>query len=111
MIDMKYAIASSGNKAESLVSAQFGHAAYVAIYETDTQELQFVENPYSAMRQQAGKQLLEMLLAEHVHFIVSGSFGPKIIPLIGSRKVQLIVYDRKGTSVEHILHLINNKKS
>ncbi len=108
---MKYAVVTTGNTVQSAIAKQFGHAPFVVIFDAVEDQLQFIENPYAFQQQQSGRQLIELLVEKGVQTIVSASFGPKIMPLISAKALQLIVFDKPGAKVEDIIHLIKTKNT
>ena len=102
---MKVAITSSGNTAAASLDQRFGRCAYFAIYDTDIQELEFIENTAKEADSGAGPAAVAIVAAQGVQKIVSGEFGFKIKGMLDDLKIQMVMI-KEEKSVEEIISLL-----
>ena len=102
---MKVAITSSGNTAAASLDQRFGRCAYFAIYDTDTQELAFVENSAKNADSGAGPAAVAIVAAQGVQKIVSGEFGFKIKGMLDDLNIQMVMV-KDDKTVEEIIALL-----
>lgn len=102
---MKVAITSSGNTAAASLDQRFGRCAYFAIYDTDTQKLEFIENTAKDADSGAGPAAVAIVAAQGVQKIVSGEFGFKIKGMLDDLKIQMVMV-KEEKSVEEIISLL-----
>ena len=86
---MKVAISSEGMNAESLLDSRFGRCTAFAIYDTDTKELNFIENPNKDADEGAGPASVSLVANQGVKRIISGEFGFKIKGLLNDLKIEM----------------------
>lgn len=85
---MKVAITSQGMDAESLLDSRFGRCTAFAIYDTETQKLDFINNPNKDADEGAGPASVSLVANQGVKRIISGEFGFKIKGLLKDLKIQ-----------------------
>ena len=86
---MKIAISSEEMNAESLLDSRFGRCTAFAIYDTDTKELNFIENPNKDADEGAGPASVSLVANQGVKRIISGEFGFKIKGLLNDLKIEM----------------------
>ncbi len=106
---MIIAITSKGNSEKSLIDSRFGRCAYFAIYDTETQKLDFIENPSLDAEEGAGPAAVSCVAKLGVTKIVSGEFGIKIKGLINDLKIQMIMIKQEKT-IQDIIALLISKQ-
>ena len=105
---MKVAITSTGNSLESGVDPRFGRCAFFAIYDTESQGIEFLPNPARDAEEGAGPKAVQMVASREAKKIVSGEFGMKIKPLLDSLKIQMIVVKDPGKRIREIIDMLNH---
>ena len=105
---MKVAITSTGNSLESSVDPRFGRCAFFAIYDTESQGIEFIPNPAKEAEEGAGPKAVQMVASREAKKIVSGEFGMKIKPLLDSLKIQMIVVKDPGKRIQEIIDMLNH---
>lgn len=73
---MKVAITASGQTLDASIDPRFGRCAYFLIVDTDTMELEAIENHNVALGQGAGIQSAQLMAAKGVKFVLTGNCGP-----------------------------------
>ena len=86
---MKIAISSEGMNAESLLDSRFGRCSAFAIYDTETKELSFIENPNKNADEGAGPASVSLIANQGVRRVISGEFGFKIKGLLNDLKIEM----------------------
>lgn len=102
---MKVAITSTGKNVESLMDPRFGRCAYFAIYDRETKEVNFIENPNKEASGGAGPAALNLIAAQGVKQVVAPSFGRKVKPLMEELGLQMIIQD-EGKTIQEIINLM-----
>ncbi|MFP4374655.1 MAG: NifB/NifX family molybdenum-iron cluster-binding protein [Spirochaetaceae bacterium] len=75
---MKVVVSAEGRELDSRVDKRFGRAAYLLVVDTDTLELEVIDNaPSTAAAQGAGIQAASAIAATPSHALISGNVGPK----------------------------------
>lgn len=105
---MKIAITSTGNSPESTIDPRFGRCNYFVFYDTMSEDVEFVPNPGKDAEEGAGPAAVQFVAAQQVQKIVSGEFGIKIKPLLDSLKIQMIVLNDEGKTVNDVLVMLNH---
>ena len=73
---MKIVITATGPTLDANVDPRFGRCAYFLIVDTDTLDLEAVENPNVALGGGAGIQSGQLMAAKNVKFVLTGNCGP-----------------------------------
>ena len=94
---MKIAISSEGMNAESLLDSRFGRCTAFAIYDTETQDLNFIENPNKDAEEGAGPASVSLVANQGVKRIISGEFGFKIKGLLNDLKIEMDARKEKAS--------------
>lgn len=105
---MKVVIASTGNTHQSHVDSHFGRCSYFVFYDTESESVEFLPNPYKNAEESAGPKAVEMMAKRNVEKIISGDFGVKIKPMLDSLKIQMIVLKNPETTVIQIIEKLNH---
>lgn len=106
---MKVAITSQGADANALVDARFGRCAYFVIYDTESGETKFLENPNLNSEQGAGPASVGFIANFGVSKAVSGEFGVKIKGMLDDLGIQMIIM-KEAKTVAEIIELLNSNK-
>lgn len=85
------------DKEKDDLDERFGRAEYFAIYDTDTQETEIVENEAKNDAGGAGGKAVRILYQNKVDVIISGDFGPKALEALKGFEIKAY---KKGLSVK-----------
>ena len=99
---MKIAVTSRENKKDSLIDSRFGRCAYFAIYDTDSKEFTFLDNPAKDSESGAGPAAVAFIAKQGVKKIVSGEFGMKIKGILEDLKIEMVSVKDEKTIAEII---------
>jgi predicted Fe-Mo cluster-binding NifX family protein len=105
----KICFTSSGKDLEAGLDPKFGRAQYFLIFDTETSELEVVENPNRDAVQGAGIQTAQFILNKDVRTIVTGRVGPNARNILESAHVHLI--EGAAGKIEDILKQLRSEKS
>lgn len=87
---MKIAITSEGNTLNAQIDSRFGRCSYFAIYDTETKQTEFIENPGKDASGGAGPAAVQFVAKQGVRKIVASEFGGKTVPLFQSLGIEMI---------------------
>lgn len=104
---MKVAISTNGNSRDSQVDSRFGRCAYFAIYDTESRQLDFIENTARTAEEGAGPAAVGLVANCGVSKIVSGEFGFKIKGMLGDLHIQMVMMKEPKT-IDEIVTLLNH---
>jgi len=104
--NMKVAITSTGNTLESKLDQRFGRCAFFAIYDTETNGMEFLPNPNKDSQEGAGPAAVQLVAVRNVNRIISGEFGIKIKSLLDSLKIQMIVLKEPEKDIQEIINML-----
>ncbi|MCI1682765.1 MAG: hypothetical protein LKI39_09435 [Bacteroides sp.] len=105
---MKVAITSTGNTIGDKVDARFGRCNYFAIYDTESQETEFINNPYKEVDEGAGPGCVRLIASFEVKKAVAGEFGMKIKSLMNETGIQMITMKEEKT-IGEIISLLKHE--
>jgi len=88
---MKIAVTSTGPTLDDNVEARFGRCAYFLIIDTDTMQLEAIENPNIAVGGGAGIQSAQLMSEKGVTTVLTGNCGPNAFNVFGQAGIQVIV--------------------
>ena len=88
---MKIAVTSTGPTLDDNVEARFGRCAYFLIIDTDTMQLEAIENPNIALGGGAGIQSAQLMSEKGVTTVLTGNCGPNAFNVFGQARIQVIV--------------------
>jgi predicted Fe-Mo cluster-binding NifX family protein/ferredoxin len=88
---MKIAVTSTGPSLDDNVEARFGRCAYFLIIDTDTMQLETIENPNIAIGGGAGIQSAQLMSEKGVTTVLTGNCGPNAFNVFGQAGIQVIV--------------------
>lgn len=102
---MKIAITSQGADTNAIIDPRFGRCAYFAIYDTESGECQFFENPNLNSDQGAGPASVGFIANHGVSKAVAGEFGFKIKEMLDGLNIQMIIM-KEAKTIADIIELI-----
>jgi len=88
---MKIAVTSTGPGLDDNVEARFGRCPYFLIIDTDTMQLEAIENPNIALGGGAGIQSAQLMSEKGVTTVLTGNCGPNAFNVFGQAGIQVIV--------------------
>ncbi|MBV5342546.1 NifB/NifX family molybdenum-iron cluster-binding protein, partial [bacterium] len=74
---------------------------YFAIYDTETKQTEFLENPGKDASGGAGPAAVQFVANQGVSKIIAGEFGGKTLPLFQSLNIEMI--NESGKTIEQII--------
>lgn len=104
---MKIVITSAGNSLKSKFDLRFGRAAWLCIYDTESQTTEFIENENKDINGGAGTKTSEKVAELGAQQVISGDFGPKAKALLEKLKIQMIVLDEGNKTIRDIIERLN----
>jgi len=105
---MKIAITSVTKENESLIDERFGRCNYFAIYDTESQSFEYVENKGITSTQGAGIAAGQQLLDCGVEAVITGYVGPNAIKVLQGGNVA--IYKCSGKSIQEEINLFSDNK-
>ncbi len=106
---MKVAITSQGADEDALIDSRFGRCAYFVIYDTESGESQFLENPNLNSEQGAGPASVGFIANYGVSKVISGEFGVKIKGMLDDLNIQMIIM-KEAMIISEIINLIDSNR-
>jgi predicted Fe-Mo cluster-binding NifX family protein len=86
---MKIAIASSGKTLDSIVDPRFGRCPYFLIVDSETEELEVLENQAGQASRGAGISAAQVIANKKVGGVVAGNFGPNAVNVLSSSGIKI----------------------
>ncbi len=99
---MKVAIAAESNELSANVDSRFGRCSYFAIYDTETDEVKYIENEAKKVKDAAGPAAVRFLASNNVKVIYAGEFGEKIVSLLEDLSIKSIKLSNQ--TVEEVIN-------
>jgi len=88
---MKIAVTATGPSLDDQVEARFGRAPYYLFVETETMEVEAVQNPNVAAGGGAGIQSAQLMSDHGVQYVLTGNCGPNAFQVFSAAGIQVIV--------------------
>lgn len=105
---MIIAIAADGNVTSAHVDERFGRCSYFAFYDTESDKVEFKENPNKEADHGAGPASVSFIAKNGARKVVSGEFGMKIKDMMDELGIGMIVMKHEKTVREIIEAAKNN---
>jgi predicted Fe-Mo cluster-binding NifX family protein len=87
---MKIAVTSTGPTLDDNVEARFGRCPYFLIIETDTMNVEPVQNPNISLGGGAGTQSAQLMAEKGVGSVLTGNCGPNAFTVFGAAGINVI---------------------
>ncbi|GAB6122134.1 NifB/NifX family molybdenum-iron cluster-binding protein [Dysgonomonas termitidis] len=105
---MVIAISTNTNDLDQPVSENFGRCQWFCLYDTDTQNMRFVENIAGSAKQNAGIKTINFLLELNIDTVLSGRFGTITTVLLREKNIQIII-PLKTKTLNEIINQLKNQ--
>ena len=105
---MKIAISANGETNESILDVRFGRCEYFQIHDTETKEVQILENLGKCASGGAGIVAANQLIDEKIDVIITGNLGPNAFKIIDASEIK--AYKCDSTSIKAALDKYNNNE-
>ena len=103
---MIIAIAAYENNLNAFVDPHFGRCNWYYLYDLETQEGLFIENPAMNNPEKAGCDAAELLLDKKINMAIAGRFGSKVVDVFRRNNIQMVIPESQQT-VSEIINQIN----
>ncbi len=100
---MKVAITSVENKEESKMDPRFGRCGFFAVFDTDSKDLDFFENPNKDASGGAGPASAQFIVSKGAQMVISGDFGGKVKDLFDQLNVTMVIKEGSEQTVSQII--------
>jgi len=87
---MKIAVTSTGPTLDDNVEARFGRCPYFLIIETDTMNVEPIQNPNISLGGGAGTQSAQLMAEKGVTSVLTGNCGPNAFRVFGAAGINVI---------------------
>lgn len=86
---MKVCVSSSGNSIESILDPRFGRATFFIFADTDTMEIESIENPAASVGGGAGITSAQLMVDRGIEAVITGNVGPNAMNVLRTANIQL----------------------
>jgi predicted Fe-Mo cluster-binding NifX family protein len=100
---MKIVVTAKGNSMDSQLDQRFGRADYFIIIETDTMEIETVNNAATAASGGAGIVSAQAVAERDVRAVITGNVGPNALSVL--QAAQITIYKGRAGSVRENVEL------
>jgi len=87
---MKIAVTSTGPTLDDNVEARFGRCPYFLIIDTDTMEIEPIQNPNISLGGGAGIQSAQLMAENGVSSVLTGNCGPNAFRVFGAAGINVV---------------------
>lgn len=105
---MKIAITSTGNTEDAKIDKYFARCSYFVIFDSETKEYEFIENPSRTLQDNAGLAVVKLINDFGVKRIISGEFGLKVKAALDDMEIQMIVITDHNRSIKDLIELLRS---
>lgn len=105
---MKYAISCNNDSPDSNLSEVFARCEYFAIWDSVSDRVTFLSNPFQKRDEHVGEEVVSFLANEGVQRIIAASFGTKVQNKLTDLHLQMIVFDQGGNKLDDVLKLLRH---
>lgn len=106
---MKVAISSDGKTLDAMVDQRFGRAKNFIIFDTDTKQVDVVENTQNLQAAQgAGVQSGQTIVSSGAKILITGNCGPKAFMVLNQAAIKIYI-GANGTIQNAIDDMLSGK--
>jgi predicted Fe-Mo cluster-binding NifX family protein len=106
---MKIAISTTGKTLDSPVEPRFGRSPGYILFDTDTQDLQYLDNAaQQRLAQGAGIQAAQMVIDAGAEALITGQVGPKAAQVLDQSKIR--IYGAAGGTVREAIDALTENR-
>lgn len=102
---MLIAIAANENYPKAFIDMHFGRCDWYCLFDTETRESSFIENPMRHHEANAGCDAAKFLTDKGIGMAVAGRFGSKVVDEFRNRNIQMVIPETQQTIEEFINHI------
>ena len=102
---MIIAIAANENQLNAFVDPHFGRCDWYCLFDTETRESLFIENPARNHHEKTGCDAAELLLSKNIDMAIAGRFGTLVVDLFRKNNIQMVIPETQQTLSEIINQL------
>jgi len=95
---MKICVSSNGGSGDSTLDPRFGRAAYFIIADTETMELELIENAAAASGGGAGITSGQLMVDKGITAVITGNVGPNAMNVLKAANIE--IYRGESVSVK-----------
>ena len=88
---MKVCVTSTGPSLDSEIDPLFGRCQYLLFVNSESFELETVENPNFVVTEGAGIQSAQLVANKGAQVVITGQIGPKAFPVLQMAGVKVLV--------------------
>ena len=103
---MKTVITSTGDNTSAKFDLRFGRCSWFCIYNEDSKQIEFIENPNKNAMGGAGIKSAEQMAEIGAGKVISGDFGPKAKELLNQLKIQMVIMKDNQKTIKEIIDSI-----
>ncbi len=92
---MKIVISSTGFDYESEIDSRFGRCSCFVFFDSETESVDFIPNPYKNSKEGAGPSSAQFVINKGVQMVISGEFGIKVKNILESLQIQYKIVNNK----------------
>jgi predicted Fe-Mo cluster-binding NifX family protein len=105
---MKISVTASTNTGlEAEVDLRFGRAPYFAVVDSETMDVDFINNSATKVASGAGVKGAQTIVDQNVDVVISGNFGPKAFSALKAANLKLYVFE--GGTIQNAIEEFKNK--
>lgn len=105
---MKIAISANGKNLSDLLDKRFGRCELFQVYDTETKEINILQNKGNQASGGAGIAAANQMLDENIEVIITGNLGPNAFDIIKENSIK--AYTCECLSIEDILKKYDQKE-
>lgn len=103
---MRIAIPIETNKSGAAISQKFARSKWFAIWDTQTNSYNFLNNPYFEDKVQVGENVVQILAKENVKQFVAYEIGLRLQNIASKRLIQLVLIPYRLKMLKDIIQLL-----
>ncbi|MDX9713799.1 MAG: NifB/NifX family molybdenum-iron cluster-binding protein [Dissulfurispiraceae bacterium] len=106
---MKLCITSMGRHIDDKIDERFGRASYFLIIDTETMEIEPVQNDAQSAEQGAGIKAAQIVRDKGVDAVLTGFLGPKASSALASSKIKIYENASSKDTVKDAIEKFKNR--